>query len=279
MCTNIQELLSTIVTNDVFEELQEENERLIRELIFANELFKVLLEMKYNLRSKLNCNDERYYRVLPKSDIARFFVLEREFKRLCLKHQVEEKIISDRQNKANVDKKVSIELHAVDDEEEHRSISEITEEDEPQDSEEESVRQPDQQQCNLFNKQIDDQGDEQLEERDNEQQDEHQGDSQDEQTTVVDGDTRGLVDEPMVEENDRPLNRGDDQQFHLNGKQIPDHDYGQLAEQIITEREEQSDEPNATIDVNETQNINQEKSEDYEVIIIKEVFNNKAVEY
>ena len=161
--------MSCLDVNDVLEELIEENERLNRELIFANRLLKVLLEMKYNLMNKLKFHDGSLCKVLFNSDINEFINLEEQFKNICLDNNVvinQEVIVSVEQNSAErVDEQISTEILYSDEEVEQRGveqlveridhiINEISEESEEQDSEQETDNQQDQQVIELHDKQI-----------------------------------------------------------------------------------------------------------------------------
>ena len=260
--------MATIDINDVFAELVEENKRLNRELVFANRLLKVLLQVKYKLMNKLKNNDESGHKVLLDSDIVEFIKLEQEFVRLCQDNN--EAVIEEvMQNNADFDKQILIEFIALDEEEHQRELDHVMEEDDQQNSEQEI----DQQQAYLLVQINDHQGD-YLDETEN---DEDQGD----QTIVNEGGydtTNTLVDKPMMEQ--------DEDEDQITNHQDDQLDY--LDEQIDIDKEEQSDEQMTNINsvlghhqsyVNEIQtNNHEEESEDDDVVIIKEVCNQMMVE-
>ena len=252
--------MSCLDVNDVFDELIEENKRLNRELIFANRLLKVLLEMKYNLMDKLKDFDDGGYTVLWKSDITKFIQLEEHFNDLCKKNSVvinEEQIVNvENNNVEKVDKQTSMEFFDFDEEEEQIRVDQLMKRIDPKrkvidemtdENEEPAIKLPTDNQGDYEQIESHDndhitpngeQQDCQMDDQSNEQEQNQQGDEQDVQDNhiiIYDDnidDHQASITEQMSKEEDQQDTELTEQQLYLPNEQIGDQQV-QQDEQIL----------------------------------------------
>ena len=178
----MSQMMSCLDVNDVFDELIEENKRLNRELIFANRLLKVLLEMKYNLMNKLEDNDCEYT-LFYRGDITKFIQLEEQFNIICKENGVvvnEEVFESVQQNSVQkVNEQTSTEILDLNEDVEQRRTNQLIEHiDQVINQMTEEIgdnieQQEDQLQIKSNDNQIGEQQDCQMEDQNNGQEDEH----------------------------------------------------------------------------------------------------------
>ena len=193
---------SRLDVNDVFEDLIQEIQRQNIELIFANRLLRVLLEIKYNLVYKLKHPDNSEYTVLFKSDMTKFINLDKLFNLICDEKKVmvnEEVVVSVEQNNAEkVDKQTSTDLFDLAEEVEPRQVDQLIEtineiigqmeeEIEENDIELQTDSRKVQQPIDSRDEQVGEQQDYQMNNEYNEQEDEQLSDEKEEQIARVEG--------------------------------------------------------------------------------------------
>ena len=202
-------MMSCLDVNDVFEELIEENKRLNKELIFANRLLEILLEMKYNLMNKFKEFDNYEYAVFLKGDITKYIKLGEQFNNLCEENSVvvnNELIQSEEQNKLKVDKETSTEFLNFGEEVKQIRNNQMVEELSEENKEDDIEQQTDnlgEQQLELHDNQIGEQNYQM--DNENEEKDEDQSSY----LAIDDGD----IENQMTEHDQK--NKIDEQQFSL----------------------------------------------------------------